>query len=127
MAKKEFSFQGLSKEEVMALSDEQFIQMIPSKERRKFKRGLSDGEKKLIKSVKANKRNLETHCRDMVILPIMIGKMIKIHNGKEFVAVEIMPEMIGHRLGEFSITRKKLTHSAPGVGATKSSGSVSVK
>jgi small subunit ribosomal protein S19 len=57
----------------------------------------------------------------MVILPEMVGLKFGIHNGKEFVVVEIIPEMIGHRLGEFSQTRKKVTHGAPGIGATRSS------
>ena len=75
----------------------------------------------------ADKKNIETHCRDMVILPEMIGKTIKIHRGNSFVMVVIEPEMIGHFLGEFALTRKKIEHSAPGVGATRSSANISVK
>ena len=63
----------------------------------------------------------------MIIIPDMIDKTIKVHNGKEFVQLIIMPEMLGHRLGEFSLTRKKISHSAPGVGATRSSSAVSVR
>ena len=63
----------------------------------------------------------------MMILPLMVGMRIEIHNGKDFLPVEIKPEMIGHLLGEFSFTRKKVAHSAPGIGATRSSSSLSVK
>ncbi|MCH7974401.1 MAG: ribosomal protein S19 family protein [Bacteroidetes bacterium] len=63
----------------------------------------------------------------MVILPEMIGKPIKIHNGKEFVQVMMMDDMIGHYLGEFSLTRNRVEHSAPGIGATRSSAALSVK
>ena len=63
----------------------------------------------------------KTHARDVVITPNMVGKTIKIHNGKEFTMVEIQPEMIGHFLGEFAQSRKRVGHSSPGVGATRSS------
>ena len=74
-----------------------------------------------------NEQNIETHCRDMIILPEMIGKTIKIHKGKEFVQVMIMENMIGHYLGEFALTRNRVEHSAPGIGATRSSAALSVK
>jgi small subunit ribosomal protein S19 len=57
----------------------------------------------------------------------MVGLTLKVHQGKEFQAIMIQEEMVGHILGEFALTRKKVGHSSPGVGATKSSGSVSVK
>ena len=63
----------------------------------------------------------------MITLPEMVGKMIKVHNGKEFVPVAIIEEMIGHYLGEFALTRNRVEHSAPGIGATRSSASLSVK
>jgi len=63
----------------------------------------------------------------MIVLPEMLGKLIRVYNGKEYVPVAIEPEMLGHRLGEFTQTRKKVTHSAPGIGATKSSASLSVR
>ena len=57
----------------------------------------------------------------------MIGQTIKVHNGKEFMIVSITEEMIGHCLGEFAFTRRRVEHSAPGIGATKSSAALSVK
>ena len=61
------------------------------------------------------------------IIPEMLGLTIGVYNGKEFVNVIIVPEMLGHYLGEFSMTRRKVQHSAPGVGATKSSAARSVR
>ena len=63
----------------------------------------------------------------MIILPEMVGRMIKIHNGKDFTPIKIEAEMIGHKFGEFVLTRKRVTHSSPGVGATRSSSNVSVR
>ncbi len=127
MAKKEFAFRGKSLEELQALSIKELMEILPSRQRRTLKRGLSDSQKKLREELKNNKRNIKTHEREMIILPEMVGKSLNIYNGKEFVGLIIMPEMIGHVLGEFALTRKSVSHSAPGVGATRSSASVSVR
>jgi small subunit ribosomal protein S19 len=70
---------------------------------------------------------IKTHCRDMVILPEMAGLSLMVHSGKEFTAVDIKPEMIGHYLGEFVITNKKVVHGTPGIGASRSSMYVPLK
>ena len=129
MAKKDFSFRGKTLEEVQKLSHEEFLGLITARARRSLKRTQSQlpQHKRLLRKIDAGKNNIETHARDMVIVPKMIGKTIKIYNGKEFFAVLIMPEMVGHVLGEFALTRKKIAHNAPGIGATKSSSNVSVK
>ena len=57
----------------------------------------------------------------------MVGLEFEIYNGKEFNRVEIKPEMIGQYLGEYSMTRKIVKHSAPGVGATRSSLFIPIK
>ena len=67
------------------------------------------------------KKTVKTHSREIVILPSIVGAKVGVHNGKEFVEFEIKPEMVGKRLGEFVYTTKKVQHSAPGVGASKSS------
>jgi|TARA_B100002003_G_C14104883_1_gene531436 small subunit ribosomal protein S19 len=127
MAKKEFVFRGKTQDEVMAMSLQDFMELIPSRQRRSLKRGQSDEHKTLLKKIKAKKRNIETHCKDMVVIPEMIGATIKIHTGKEFAPVELTFEMLGHYIGEFVSTRSRVAHSAPGVGATKSSAALSVK
>jgi small subunit ribosomal protein S19 len=67
------------------------------------------------------KGQLKTHIRDMIILPDMIGLTVLVHNGKEFVSYTIRPEMVGHYLGEYAITNKRVQHGAPGVGSSRSS------
>jgi small subunit ribosomal protein S19 len=55
----------------------------------------------------------------MVILPMMVGKTLQVHTGEEFAQVAVTEEMIGHRLGEFALTRKKTAHTMTGVTAKK--------
>ncbi len=127
MAKKEFTFYGKTVEELKKMSLDEFAVLVPSRERRKIKRGFTEAEKRLLKRVRKKEVNIETHCRDMLIIPDMMGQQIRVYNGKEFQIVAINEEMLGHRLGEFAMTRKSVQHSAPGIGATKSSAALSVK
>ena len=108
------------------------MKFIPSRARRSLKRGFTQEQKKLLHKVRqfksrGIKKIISTHERDMIIIPEMLGLTIGVYNGKEFVNVIIVPEMLGHYLGEFSMTRRKVQHSAPGVGATKSSAAISVR
>ncbi len=125
--KGEFTYRGKSMEEVKKLSLDEFAQLVPSRQRRTMQRGFSEEHKKLIHKVKIKDPNIRTHLRDMIVLPEMIGMKISIHNGKEFTPIEIMPEMLGHYFGEFVLTRKKVTHGAAGVGATRSSKFIPLK
>ena len=127
MVKKEFTYRGKKLEELKKLSLNELAELLPARQRRSLKRGLTEQQKILLKKIKKNENNIETHCRDMIIFPEMVGKTIKIHNGKEFMQVIIMEDMIGHYLGEFSLTRHRVEHSAPGIGATRSSAALSVK
>ncbi|MBU2561288.1 MAG: 30S ribosomal protein S19 [Nanoarchaeota archaeon] len=127
MAKKEFIYMGKTLEELQTMGLKELAQLLPSRVRRKLKRGLTDAEKIFLRNLKTSKKPVKTHCRSMIILPEMVNKAIKVHNGKTFEDVMVQPEMIGHYLGEFALTRRKVSHSAPGVGATKSSSNISVK
>lgn len=124
MAKK-FFFRGHDIDELKAMSYDEFYDLLLARQRRTLKRGLNPTKKKLLEKVKkANSGEnvkLRTHSRDMVITPQMVDLTIEVHNGKEFVRVKIQPEMIGHYLGEFAPTRKRVQHGTPGMGATKSS------
>ena len=117
-----FKYRGKTLDELKNMSLEELAKLFKSRERSKIKRGLKEEELKFIKKVEeaSEKDFIKTHLRDMIILPSFVGKTIGVYNGKEFVAVKIQPEMIGHRLGEFSLTRKYPKHSGPGVGATRS-------
>jgi|SRR3989338_4187527 len=130
MARQQFTYRGRTLEELQKLDTDQFTQLLTSRERRHLKRGFTKRQKKLlaaIKAVKNKEKPVRTHDRDMVVLPEMVGYHLAIHNGKEYVPVTIVEPMIGHRLGEFAQTRKKVTHSAPGFGATRSSKFVPLK
>ena len=127
MVKKEFTFKGKNITELKKLSLNEVAQLLNARQRRKIKRGFTEQQKILLKKLRIESRDIETHCRDMIILPEMVGKKVKIHNGKEFATLTIEQDMIGHYLGEFALTRKKVQHSAPGIGATRSSASLSVK
>ncbi len=111
----------------MQMSLSEVSLLLPARQRRKIKRGFTDAEKKILSEVKKGKRIVETHCRSMIIVPAMFGVQMKVYNGKEFVPVDVQEEMLGHYLGEFALTRKPVRHSAPGIGASRSSASASVK
>lgn len=131
MAKK-FTYRGKTLEELKKMSVKEFAELVPSRKRRTILRGNTDPQKALMKKIdlaieNKYKKPIKTHVKDIVILPKMVGLSIHIHNGKEFKEVPITEEMVGHFLGEFSITRQSIKHSAPGIGATRSSAHQSVK
>ncbi len=127
MAKKEFKYRGKSIDELRQMSLKELAELFPARARRKIKRGFTEQEKIFLKNLKESKKPVKTHCRTMLVLPEMVDKTILVHNGKSFVSITILPEMVGHYLGEYSLTRKRVAHSSPGVGATRSSSNVSVK
>jgi len=116
-----FIYKGKTVEELQKMSLEDFAKLLPARERRSLLRGFNDVEKKFLEKIRKSEKPVRTHLREMVIIPEMLFKKILVHNGKEWILLDIKPEMLGHRLGEFALTRKKVVHSAPGVGATKSS------
>jgi len=118
------------------MSLEELAKIVPARIRRTLLRRLKYGwpeqwqrllEKCYLAKMGKYKRPIKTHARDMIILPIMVGLTIHVHNGKEYVPVHIKPEMLFHRLGEFAYTTKRVVHSAPGIGASKSTKHLSVK
>ena len=123
---KEFRYRGKSLEELNSMSTEALLELLPSRARRSLNRGVSEEKRKLLEDARAMKNGklqgeIKTHARDMIVLPTMVGLTISVHNGKEFVALEVKPEMIGRYLGEYVITNKKVVHGTPGIGASRSS------
>lgn len=125
--KGEFTYRGNSIEQLQKLSLEEFAKLLPAKERRSIKRGLSDGQKNILQQFRDGRDSIRTHYRNMIIIPEMVGKNIEVHNGTKFVKIEIQPEMVGHRFGEFALTRSRVSHGSAGVGATRSSKFVPLK
>ena len=66
--------------------------------------------KKLQNSSADDKKMIKTWARASSITPEMVGYTIAVHNGKEHVPVFITENMVGHKLGEFSLTRKFRIH-----------------
>ncbi|MBO7409398.1 MAG: 30S ribosomal protein S19 [Candidatus Methanomethylophilaceae archaeon] len=127
--KKEFLYRGNTMDELLAMSFEEVLELMPSRSRRTYLRGLNYEQQLLFDNLKAAQPGevVRTHRRDLPIIPQFVGKTVSVYNGKEFKDVEIKPEMIGCFIGEFIMTRKAPQHSGPGVGATRSSKSVALK
>ena len=123
---KEFRYRGKSMEELNSMSTEALLELMSSRARRSLNRGVSDEKRKLLEDARKIKEGksegqIKTHARDMVVLPTMVGLTIAVHNVREFVPLEVKPEMIGRYLCEYVITNKKVVHGTPGIGASRSS------
>jgi len=131
---KEFTYRGYTFEELQKMSMDEFIRLLPSRQRRSLTRGLTHEQRKLLENIRrlrasegGEKKPIKTHARDLIILPEMVGMNLLVHNGKEFASVEITPSMVSHYLGEFAITNKIVRHGSPGIGASRSSMYVPLK
>jgi small subunit ribosomal protein S19 len=120
---KEFTYRGKTLVELKNMDTREFAKLVKSRTRRAMLRQSAEIDSFTAKCVECKSRNkqIKTHLRDMIVTPKLIGHNINIHMGKQFLPIEIIPEMIGHRLGEFAITRQKVKHGEAGIGATKSS------
>ena len=132
MVKKEFTYRGKTMQELNKMELKEITLLLPARARRSLKHGFTDQQKILLERIKKfktgkTKKTIKTQVRDMIILPEMVGVNLLVHRGKEFMPVNITEEMIGHYLGEFTYNRKRVQHSAPGIGATRSSAAASVK
>lgn len=132
---KDFMYRGHTLDSLLAMSMDEFINLLPSRQRRSLQRGLTPEQRILLEKLreareavkKGEDTAIKTHVRDLIILPEMVGMKILVHNGKEFIPVDIKPAMIGHYLGEFAITNKPVRHGTPGIGASRSSMYVPLK
>merc|ERR1711972_58083 len=113
---RKFTYRGVDLDQLLDMSNEQLMELFPCRMRRKFTRG-----QKRKRPANEKPDVVKTHLRNMVIVPEMTGSIVGVYNGKVFTQVEVKPEMIGHYLGEFSITYKPVKHGRPGIGATHSS------
>ncbi|WP_332450328.1 30S ribosomal protein S19 [Methanoculleus sp.] len=125
--REEFTYRGHSMDDLQQMALSELMPIMPARARRKFDRGLSREHEKLLADLRSGDGKVRTHLRDMVVLPEMVGKTIEIHNGKEFQKVEIQPEAVFHYLGEFALTRRRVSHGSAGIGATRSSKYVPLK
>ena len=116
-------------EELKAMDTIEFSKLVKSRVRRSILRKFDVIDKFVARCRKsdAEKKQIKTQYRDMIVVPKMVGMKIQIYNGHTFVPVDITGEMLGHYFGEFSLTRNKVNHGKAGVGATKGSKSKSKK
>jgi small subunit ribosomal protein S19 len=120
--KREFSYRGYTLEELQAMTLNELLPLLPARARRSYKRGLNKEQQSFIDRLRNGKKEvLKTHRREIIVLPEFVGRTIAVYDGKQYKNIEIIPEMIGHYLGEFALTRTFQKHSGPGVGATRSS------
>ncbi len=119
--KKEFTYRGKTVEELKKLNVREFAKYLRSRERRTVNRQFQRIEKfvETAKKRHANGKKIRTHQRDLIIVPELVGMKIYIYNGNVFTPVQVIGQMLGHKFGEFSPTRKKISHGSAGVGATK--------
>ncbi len=116
-----FQYRGHELEELQEMSLEELADLLPARARRKIARGFTTEQRKFVEKVETEEGPFRTHLREQVVLPSFVGEEIHVHNGEEFERVNVEPEMIGHLLGEFAMTRQDVEHTGPGVGATRSS------
>ncbi|WP_336327151.1 30S ribosomal protein S19 [Halovenus sp. HT40] len=129
----EFTYRGHTLDELQELSLEEVAELLPARQRRSITRGLSYEKEQLLEEAReageeetAN-NPIRTHLRDMPIVPEMVGLTFAVHNGQAFERVKVEPEMLGHYLGEFQLTRTSVEHGQAGIGATRSSKFVPLK
>ena len=136
MARKVFKYKGYTLEELQEMSLEEVMKLYPARQRRSLKRGFLPRQQKVLDKMRKLNREgtkdgrpvvVRTHCRDMIVIPEMVGTTFGIYDGHNFVEVKITPEMLGHYFGEYAPTRQRVQHGDPGMGATRSSMFVPLK
>lgn len=133
MAKKEFTYKGLTIEQMKAQPEQQFVSLLTSRARRTLRRGYDKATQKFLGKISQPGNPAQagkparTHNRQVIVLPNMVGSTVGIYNGKEFVRIDLAPSMVGCRFGELVMTRKRVRHSSPGIGATRGSKYVSLR
>lgn len=73
---------------------------------------------KKVENAKQNDK-IKTWSRSSTITPQMVGLVMSIHNGRQFVDVKIVENMVGHKLGEFALTRKFIRHGGKAADAAR--------
>ena len=129
----EFTYRGYELEELQDMELDEVAELLPARQRRTITRGLSEEHQKLLEEARDAEREetannpIRTHLRDMPVLPEFVGLTFAVYTGQSFERVEVEPEMLGHYLGEFQLTRTQVEHGQAGIGATRSSKFVPLK
>jgi len=129
----EFTFRGHTLDELQEMDVDEVAELLPARQRRTIERGLSTEQQKLLEEAREAGEEetandpIRTHLRNMPILPEFVGKTFAVYTGQSFERVRVEPEMLGHYLGEFQLTRTSVEHGQAGIGATRSSKFVPLK
>ncbi|WP_336024584.1 30S ribosomal protein S19 [Halobellus salinisoli] len=129
----EFTYRGHTLDELQEMSLDEVAELLPARQRRTIERGLTVQQEKLLETAREGDVQetandpIRTHLRDMPVLPEFVEKTFEVYNGQSFERVRVEPEMIGHYLGEFQLTRNSVEHGQAGIGATRSSKFVPLK
>ena len=133
---RKYSYRGIDLDDLANMSNEEFYELLGCRQRRRMNRGIKASYVRMYSKVIKAKAECEigekpaavkTHLRDAIIVPQIVGGVIAVYSGRVFNSVEIKPEMIGHYLGELSLSYKPVRHGRPGIGATHSSRFVPLK
>lgn len=129
----EFTYRGHTLEELQGMEINEVAELLPARQRRSIDRGLNIEQEKLLTEAREAAADetadnpIRTHLRDMPVLPEFVDLTFAVYTGQSFERVQIKPEMIGHYLGEFQLTRTNVEHGQAGIGATRSSKFVPLK
>src|SRR5207245_9903433 len=113
---RQFTYRGHNMEEVKQMSMDEFIKLLPSRQRRSLLKGLTNDQRTLLEHIRQSRREngngggkaepVKTHARYMISIPEMLGLTLHLYSGKEFVAIEIKAELIGYFFGYFAMTNQ---------------------
>ena len=105
-------YRGKNTEDLKNVDTREFAKLVKSRARRTILRNYDVIESFVAKCERNDSKGkaIKTHDRTLVIVPKMVGKTIGVYNGKEFIKVVVVEEMLGHRLGEFAMTRRIAKH-----------------
>jgi small subunit ribosomal protein S19 len=129
----EFTYRGHTLDELLEMELDEVAELLPARQRRSITRGLTVEQEKLLETARSKDEEetandpIRTHLRNMIVLPEFVGLTFAVYNGQSFERVKVEPEMIGHYLGEFQLTRTSVEHGQAGIGATRSSKFVPLK
>jgi len=114
-------FRGENVEELRGVDIREFAKLVKARARRTLLRNYDvvDAFVQKCERCVARGKAIRTHDRTIIVVPRLVGMTIGVHNGKLFEKVVVTYEMLGHRLGEFAMTRKIAKHTTIGKKAVK--------
>src|SRR5437867_12591734 len=100
---RQFTYRGHNLEEVKQMSMVEFMKLLPSRQRRSLLKGLTNDQRTVLEHIRQSRREngngggkgapVKTDARDMIIIRELLVLTLHLHCGKEFVAIELNPEM----------------------------------